>query len=620
MNNTHKNHRMANRKNKKHEMSDIDFLTPQNNNNNLVIDDFIQNLKIPLKCKTQNQKKLTQLINDKEVIICAGPAGTGKAQPLDSLILTPNGYKKMGDIQIGDEVISIDGNPTKVIGVYPQGLKEIYKISFSDGTTTEASGDHLWFTQTENERQFRKRITLENGKRKKIGPRGRPGKIRTTEAIKNTLTIGIKHPKLNHTIPITSTVNFTEQKVLIDPYILGILLGDGSISSNSIKLSSNDIEIINEINNRLPEQHKVNKLGHQSYSIVSEEIKENNILTELRNYRLYRTKSEDKFIPDSYLFNNVETRLNILQGLMDTNGTVDKRTGVPIFYSTSKKLVDGVRFIVESFGGIVSISDKIGKYKKNGIDVVCKSCYAVSINLPENFNPFKLNRKKCLLRPRVKYKPNRLISNIEYVGKKEAQCIAVEDKSNLYLTNNFIVTHNTYVTCAEALTLLKERPMQYKKIIIVKSVTTLRDEEVGFIKGNLKEKMEPTIYSFINNFEKLIGKYSVEKLRENGIIEEYPIAYMRGINFDNAIIIIDEVQNITVSNARTILTRIGTDAKMIFLGDEKQIDMKNPSKSSLTFLLDKFEELYEIGTMRFINEDIVRNPLITKIELIFDKN
>jgi len=174
----------------------------------------------------------------------------------------------------------------------------------------------------------------------------------------------------------------------------------------------------------------------------------------------------------------------------------------------------------------------------------------------------------------------------------------------------------TFLSCAVALELLKNDP-KYRKIVIVKSVTTLKDEEIGFMKGTMKEKMEPFMYSFMHNFEKLIGKQNLEVLRSAGMIEELPIAYMRGINIDNSITIIDEVQNISIDNIRTIMTRLGENSKMIFLGDENQIDMKKKNESSLNFIINKFKDFDEVGTVVLGEDDVVRNPLIKKIEQIF---
>lgn len=175
----------------------------------------------------------------------------------------------------------------------------------------------------------------------------------------------------------------------------------------------------------------------------------------------------------------------------------------------------------------------------------------------------------------------------------------------------------TFLSCAQSLSELKQND-KIKKIVLVKSVTTLKTEEIGFLKGSLEEKMEPFMFSFMKNFEKIIGLDIVEKLKAEKIIEILPIAYMRGINIDNAIVIVDEVQNITVDNIRTILTRLGENSKMILLGDLKQIDQKNKYDSALRFLIDNFKNIDDIEVVEFHLDDVVRHPLIKKIEPIFD--
>ena len=177
-------------------------------------------------------------------------------------------------------------------------------------------------------------------------------------------------------------------------------------------------------------------------------------------------------------------------------------------------------------------------------------------------------------------------------------------------------TGKTYVACAQALKLFKT-DLRYKKIYIVKSVTTLKDEEIGYLKGTMEEKMEPFVYSFIHNFEKIVGRTITKTLRDNGSIEVMPIAYTRGINFDDCIVLIDECQNITKDNMHTIMTRLGSNCKMIFLGDSNQIDLKNKRNSSLSVIMERFSKLLEFGCMNFTDEDIVRNPLIKKIEEVF---
>jgi phosphate starvation-inducible PhoH-like protein len=201
------------------------------------------------------------------------------------------------------------------------------------------------------------------------------------------------------------------------------------------------------------------------------------------------------------------------------------------------------------------------------------------------------------------------------VGKKEAQCIMVDDESHTYLTNNFIVTHNTFVAIAYALSLLRKPSNRFKKIYLVKSVTTLKGEELGFLKGDLKEKIDPFMWSFYINMEKLILESSMKTLLDKEIIRPFPLAYMRGASLDDCIIIADEMQNVTLDNSLTLLTRIGSNSKLILLGDINQIDMRNKEESSLEVLLNLFDEVSNMGVIRMSEDDVnIRNPLISVIE------
>ena len=155
---------------------------------------------------------------------------------------------------------------------------------------------------------------------------------------------------------------------------------------------------------------------------------------------------------------------------------------------------------------------------------------------------------------------------------------------------------------------------------MIKSVTTLKNEEIGFLKGSLEEKMEPYIDSFMDNFRKLIGKSRTNSLRGFGLIEVLPIAFARGRSIDNSIIIIDEAQNISMDNIRTLMTRIGNDSKMIILGDVKQKDIRNKNDSALEVVIEKFKEIDDFGCVELRDpNDVVRNPIIRIIESVFEK-
>jgi len=179
-------------------------------------------------------------------------------------------------------------------------------------------------------------------------------------------------------------------------------------------------------------------------------------------------------------------------------------------------------------------------------------------------------------------------------------------------------TGKTYLSCAKALKFIKEESMTYRKIVLIKSVNVPKDEEIGYLKGTLEEKMEMYMYPFISNFHKVIGKTATEQLKSSGIIEILPIKFALGVTLDDSIIIVDEAQQISKDNLRTLITRIGTNSKMIFLGDIKQKSVNKREKSALEILIEHFNNIPEIGIVKLGREDIVRHPIIKKLEDIFD--
>lgn len=171
-------------------------------------------------------------------------------------------------------------------------------------------------------------------------------------------------------------------------------------------------------------------------------------------------------------------------------------------------------------------------------------------------------------------------------------------------------TGKTYAALATALSLLDQG---YDEIILVKSVTTLPDEDLGYLKGGIKEKMEPFMMSYTWNIDKILGKDATKNLEDKNLLRVLPLAYVRGLSIDNAIVIIDEAQNLTNHHFKSIITRIGTNSKYIFLGDVEQVDRKHKEESCLSEVFELFEDEDFIGTIKFSDDDCVRNPIIPKI-------
>ncbi len=210
-----------------------------------------------------------------------------------------------------------------------------------------------------------------------------------------------------------------------------------------------------------------------------------------------------------------------------------------------------------------------------------------------------------------------LPSDIKIIAKNESQKKLINSIKNNEITicAGPAGCGKTFVSIAYALSLLRKSTNRFKKIYLVKSVTTLKGEEIGYLKGDWKEKVEPFMWSFYINMEKILLDSVVRILVEKDIIKPFPLAYMRGASLDDCIIIADEMQNVSLDNSRTLMTRIGSNCKLILLGDINQIDMKNKNESSLEYLLKIFANTDNIGSIEMSNEDTnVRNPIISIIE------
>lgn len=212
----------------------------------------------------------------------------------------------------------------------------------------------------------------------------------------------------------------------------------------------------------------------------------------------------------------------------------------------------------------------------------------------------------------------KLIPNdIKIVAKNESQKNLIKSIKNneITITTGPPGCGKTFVALAYALSLLRKPSNNYNRIYLVKSVTTLKNEELGFLKGDVKEKLEPVMWSFYINMEKLISKNIIDSLVSSEYIRPFPLAYIKGASLDNCIIIADEFQNVTVDNSRTLMTRIGNNSKLIILGDTNQIDLKKKNESSLSVLVNLFKDVDGIGVVEMSDKDTnVRNPLISKIE------
>lgn len=428
----------------------------------------------------------------KNAYIFSGASGCGKAQPLDSKVLTRHGFKTMGSICVGDEVFTHKGKNAKVTGVFPQGIRPIYEITLKDNTKISVSDEHLNIVWKINRATKEKEEIV----------------LTTNELIK-------QFESEDYIFKVeTPTVDFEYQNLVIDPYLLGALIGDGALTDSQYRFSNAEQDIVDKIKDKLKiwgydlvtknncdyrltpiyrqihlyhyddmdffgDEALTSYLSYKGYpkfskqeinSIVNgfatevfenyEELKgkityeliegygndrvEYSLHNIIRKYGL-NCKSVDKFIPEAYLLSSKEQRLELLRGLFDTDGY---RNNTSEFCTSSKKLSEDFEFLVRSLGMNDRIITRQPTYTYKGEKIQSRYIsYRHFIKAPNGicfYSSNKHRKKECI----DNFENLRTIINIDYVGEQECQCIYVDDEEHTYISDGFIPTHNTTIARA----------------------------------------------------------------------------------------------------------------------------------------------------------------------------
>lgn len=385
------------------------------------------------------------MFEGKEVQILLANAGTGKGNWVECKVPTPQGIRRFGDLKEGDYVFDRLGFPTKILKVYPRGFMDAYKVTLSDGRSTVVSLDHLWNVYRG---VYSKEIyTLELGQMLSEGVRkedNRPNRV-------------LGNPRFY--VPSHCARQHEEKKVTVDPYVYGAFIGNGCLTSDYLEFSSDDEETVNKVALLMGFDYKKRSVHNYTWDFF-------------KNGRRVRTTdyftkayAKDKYIPDCYKYNSIQTRWELLRGLFDTDGSAVLSEGrLHVSYSTiSKRLAEDIKEVLNSLG----IVSHIYEDKRDSKNI----CYNVNVNTTKENKCllFSLTRKNriCEQASENRRHYDRIaIRSIEKLPEKlEINCIWVDNKEHLYQCDEGIVTHNTRRLIEE----------------VSKELETRRPEELAFV-------------------------------------------------------------------------------------------------------------------------------------------
>jgi replicative DNA helicase len=354
----------------------------------------------------------------------------GKAQPLDARIKTPSGWKSMGDMQVGDALASIDGAASIVTGVSPQGERQAYRITFSDGRSTECCAEHLW------------RIHYRAWDEPRVVTTAKLIEMLSRKRYQHRLWIDSVDGEFGHSEPLP-----------VDPWVLGALIGDGGMSGTSPMFSTASPEMVERMEALVGEEMRLKHSSAYDWRVINTHprgegpkrlngCRPNPITEGLRELGLWGLGSHEKFIPAPYLQAKRQVRLNVLRGLLDTDGWVEKWGSVR-FSTSSYRLATDVVELVRSLGGWCTLKDKRTRYSYQGEVREGRPAFIVNIHHHDPRSLFLLSEKRDRLpgKPQRAWRP--VVTSIVPTRTTPVQCISVSHPSHLYVTDDYVVTHNT---------------------------------------------------------------------------------------------------------------------------------------------------------------------------------
>lgn len=415
-------------------------------------------------------------------IVQAAP-GWGKFQYLSDILATPKGWVKMGDIKIGDEVFSRDGSPTKVTNIYPQGIQDVYEFTFGDNTKTRAGLDHLWKVWNTDGKKWQVLTTKEILSKNYARPEKDKRYGEKSKGMRYKYFIPLCEPveyKFDDSNRI-ETKGLLPLQHAFHPYALGLMLGDGSFrhSNNSFSFTDKFDKNIDKLKETIQSNGYIDDIktwskdSSNSHHFTSKKLKDI-----CKIFNLDEKYSYEKHIPKEYLYASIESRKLLLEGLIATDGYI--RTNCSWSYATSSpQLKDDVCELSRSLGYYVTVkvsenNTYMYKGEKKQSD---HTSYEICINYEK--------KRKAIIN----------IEKLDY--QEEAQCISVEHPEHLYLTNDYIVTHNTYIsinigsqTDGQVLIVVPNNLLASQWKGALTEFTNLTEDDIGLISGSDLAKLK----------------------------------------------------------------------------------------------------------------------------------